>query len=108
VFPSLAPETFGLTIVEAAACGAPAIVNEAAGGAPEIIAATGGGLTYGSGEALIAAIRRLAADPGLAAELGARARLGYEQRYTLDAHLDGYLGLVDRVRSEKEAGRCAG
>jgi glycosyltransferase involved in cell wall biosynthesis len=107
VFPSLAPETFGLSIVEAAACGAPAIVNAAAGGAPEIIAATGGGLTYASEAELAEAIRRLAADPVLAAELGTRARRGYEQRYTQEAHLDGYLELIERVRSEKEAGRCA-
>ena len=42
VFPSLAPETFGLSIVEAFACGTPAIVHDA-GGCREPIDATGGG-----------------------------------------------------------------
>jgi glycosyltransferase involved in cell wall biosynthesis len=103
VFPSVTPETFGLSIVEAAACGTPAIVNADAGGAPEIVTTTGGGLLYRGGEELAAAIRRLAQDSALASRLGALARQGYERHYTLDVHLDGYLALIAGIGSQKGA-----
>ena len=77
VFPSLVPETFGLTIVEAAACGTPAIVAKSSGGAAELVSTTGGGLLYQGDEELAAAIRQLVEDRPLRDELGARARAGY-------------------------------
>ena len=97
VFPSIAPETFGLGIVEAAACGTPTIVAGASGGAQEIVAATKGGLVYETDEALAAAIRRLAFDAGLRGQLGILARAGFEARYTQQIHLKAYLGHVDEI-----------
>lgn len=92
VLPSVAPETFGLTVVEAAACGTPAIVSAGSGGAAEIVRNTGGGLVYDGDAALCAAIRRLAAaDDGESARLGLIARRGYERCYTRERHLGTYL-----------------
>lgn len=105
VMPSIAPETFGLTIVEAAACGTPAIAAAGSGGAAEIVAATGGGLLYENDQTLFAAIRQIVGDSGLRARLGALARRGYEERYTRDHHVDAYLGEVDAILAEKSS--CA-
>lgn len=97
VVPSIVPETFGLAIVEAAACGTPAIVAKAAGGAPEIVSMTGGGLLYEGDAELAAVIRRLTGDKQLRSRLGALARAGYESHYTKDAHLKAYLRHVDEI-----------
>ncbi|MEP7130510.1 MAG: glycosyltransferase [Sphingomicrobium sp.] len=97
VFPSLVPETFGLTIVEAAACGTPAIVAKSSGGAAELVATTGGGLLYDGEAELAAAIRRLVDDGPFRDELGARARAGYRARFTKEHHIAGYLSQIDEV-----------
>ncbi len=101
VFPSLVPETFGLTIVEAAACGTPAIVAKSSGGAAELVSTTGGGLLYEGDEELAAAIRRLVEDRPFRDELGVRARAGYEQRYTKEHHIAGYLSQIDEILQDK-------
>lgn len=105
VMPSIAPETFGLTIVEAAACGTPAIVAAGSGGAAEIVTATGAGLLYAGDQALSAAIQQLAGDGSLRARLGALARRGYEERYTRERHIDAYLGEVDGILARESS--CA-
>jgi glycosyltransferase involved in cell wall biosynthesis len=97
VFPSLVPETFGLTIVEAAACGTPAIVAEASGGAAELVKSTGGGMLYDGEAELAAAIRQLVDDRSFRDQLGARARAGYLARFTKEHHLAGYLSHVKEV-----------
>lgn len=100
VFPSLAPETFGLSIVEAFACGTPAIVRDA-GGARELVEETGGGVVYRTREELHAAIVRLAAEPSLRDALGRRARAGFLGRYTVERHIDDYLGHIGAIRAAK-------
>lgn len=97
IMPSVAPETFGLAIVEAAACATPAIVAAASGGAAEIVSATGGGLLYIGDDELIGAINMLVADDTVRDRLGALARRGYENMYTRDHHLDAYLGEIDDI-----------
>jgi glycosyltransferase involved in cell wall biosynthesis len=100
VFPSLTPETFGLTIVEAFACGTPAIVRDA-GGCRESIDSTGGGLIYCTREELRAALSRLANEPGLRESLGQRARQGFLRLYTARGHVENYLACVAAVRASK-------
>jgi glycosyltransferase involved in cell wall biosynthesis len=102
LLPSLAPETFGLSIVEAFACGTPAIVRDA-GGSRESVDATGGGIVYRGDEELEPALRRLAEDRALRAELGRRAREGYEKLYTRQRHVDDYLACVDEILAGKRA-----
>lgn len=105
IMPSIAPETFGLTIVEAAACCTPAIVSAGSGGAAEIIGTTGGGLLYEGDDGLSMAIRRLVGDRRLRNRLGVLARSGYVQRYTRERHLDAYLSEVDAILDRKAS--CA-
>lgn len=101
IFPSMAPETFGLSIVEAFACGTPAIVSAAAGGAVELAAGTGGGMVYRDPAELEAAIRSIGHDPATRNALARRARAAYEERFTRDRHIDGYLGLIGQLQAGK-------
>ena len=102
ILPSLAPETFGLGVVEAAACGTPALVAASAGGAVETVRQTGGGLVYRNGAELEAALHDLSTQPDLRRRLGAAARAGYETHHTLDRHLDRYEALIARVLERKQ------
>lgn len=97
IVPSVVPETFGLTLVEAAACGTPAIVAKGSGGAAEIVEKTGGGLVYESDEELAAAIIKLVEDRALRNRLGSLARAGYEAYYTCEKHVTDYLAHVHDV-----------
>jgi glycosyltransferase involved in cell wall biosynthesis len=103
ILPSLAPETFGLGVVEAAACGTPALVAASAGGAVETVQQTGGGLVYRNDAELEVALRDLSTGPELRQRLGAAARAGYEAHHTLDRHLDRYEALIARILEQKRS-----
>src|SRR5262249_31327360 len=83
VHASTKPEPFGLTIVEAMACGRPVIVAQT-GGAAELIRsgedAVGG--TPGDGEALATAIRELVSNPQRRQRLAAQARRTAIERFS--------------------------
>lgn len=83
VHASTLPEPFGLTVVEAMACGR-AVVMSAAGGAAELFTDGRDGLGVAPGDVsgLAAAVRRLAEDPA------ARERLGKEALATAVARFD--------------------
>ena len=100
ILPSLVPETFALSIVEAFACGTPAIVRDV-GGAGESIEATGGGLIYRTSEELRVTLARVACEPGLRETLAGRARDGFLRLYTSARHVKSYLALVDSIRHAK-------
>lgn len=102
LFPSLAPETFGLSVVEAFACGTPAIVRDA-GGCREPVDATLGGIVYRSEAEIRAAVHRLANDRPLRDAMGRAARAGYLAHYTTGRHLDAYLDVVASVRERTAA-----
>ncbi|MDP3093081.1 MAG: glycosyltransferase family 4 protein [Nitrospira sp.] len=100
ILPSLAPESFGLTVIEAFARGTPAIVH-AAGGNREAIGKAGGGYIYESRTELHQAILAIAADPQLRERLGECARKAYAQHYSETRYLEHYLGLVEDIRNKK-------
>lgn len=100
ILPSLAPETFGLTVAEAFACGTPAIVRYA-GGSRELIDATGGGFVYNTDDELVSAVKSLAEHPELRAELGKKARAGFVKFYSAAHHLDTYLNHVADIQQQK-------
>ena len=102
ILPSLAPETFGLAVVEAFACGTPAIVHDA-GGAREVVDATGAGFVYRTPEELRSAVRRLAEDAELRLRLSARARSGYARLYSEERHVGRYLDHIDAIGARKRA-----
>lgn len=108
VFPSLWPETQGMTAVEALAMGTPVIVADGCA-AREWVAPETSGLWFRSGDAdsLAAALRRMA-DPELAARL---SRGAYEAFWrdppTLDAHVADLLKIYDQVFAAHGAQRAA-
>ena len=103
VLPSLAPETFGLGIVEAAQFGTPAVVDAGAGGAAEMISENGGGCIYNDEAELISTLRALAGDSTLRDGLAVAARRGYELLYTPERHFDVYLSQVNDLLAAKRA-----
>jgi glycosyltransferase involved in cell wall biosynthesis len=96
ILPSLAPETFGLAVVEAMAFGTPSVVRNA-GGCREIVEESGAGFVFERFEELPALLGRLQDDPTLRDTLGARAREAYHARYNVERHLGEYLGLIERL-----------
>jgi glycosyltransferase involved in cell wall biosynthesis len=98
--PSITYETFGMTSVEAFARKTPAIVHHL-GALPEVVEDSGGGLTYRTGEELLAAMNRLAASPELRAELGQKGYDGFLKWWCRDAHLSAYFDILNRVGQSK-------
>ncbi|HMB70743.1 MAG TPA: glycosyltransferase, partial [bacterium] len=74
-------EGYGLTLVEGALCGTPA-VGARSGGITDLVVPEETGLLFPPGDAdgLAAALRRLMDEPGLAERLGVAARLAARER----------------------------
>ncbi len=111
VHASTRPEPFGLTIAEAMGCGKPVVVA-AAGGAAELFTPGHDGLGHVPGDAtgLAGAIARLAADPGLRAQLGANARRTAVERFSQERFGREIAALYaaclrDRIESGSGKGR---
>ncbi len=87
VFPSVWLEPFGLTIIEAFACGLPVVASNL-GAASELVThgQTGLHFTPGSSDDLISKINWLAQNPALAANMGRKAHNEYLEKYTPDAN----------------------
>lgn len=93
-------EGLPVSLMEAAACGVPAVAT-AVGGVPELVEDEVTGLLAppGDASAFAAALERLLRDRELAARLGAAARRRVEARFSLAAEVDGLLSLWDDVTS---------
>jgi glycosyltransferase involved in cell wall biosynthesis len=102
IVPSLAPEVFPLSIIEALACGTPAIVRNA-GGTREAIDQTGGGIVYKSSAELHQALQRLTTET-IRRNLAERAREGYRRHYSQEVYLERYLSLIDALLARKRHG----
>lgn len=101
ILPSLAPETFGLTVVEAACFNTPALVRRSAGGAVELIEESEAGFVYDDEEDLLRKVRLLANDEELARQLGEHSGAAYMRRFTLGKHLAGYFQCIDVALKQK-------
>ncbi len=106
VLPSIAPETFGLSTIEAYAQATPAIVRDA-GGAGEPVHQAGGGIVYRTDTELLDALDRLASDDSLRARLSREARQSYEDHFREDRHVDTYLAHIERL-TNAPAGTAGG
>jgi glycosyltransferase involved in cell wall biosynthesis len=96
VVPSVGYETFGLVTIEAFARKTPAIVHDL-GGLPEAVSESGGGFLYRTNAELVEAMDKLQRSPELRDELGRRGHERYLERWTDDAHVSAYLGIVDEL-----------
>lgn len=105
--PSECYEVFGLTAVEAFAVGTPAIVRRL-GSLPELIEDSGGGLAFDTDDELIEAMERLRRSPRLRLQMGSRAREAQRERWSEEAHLRGYLGIIEELRARRSAGASTG
>jgi len=100
--PGTAQAAFGLHVLEAQAAGVPAVQPEA-GAFPELLGRTGGGLLYDPGEkgALTAAIDGLLDDPERIRRLGADARAGAREHFSLDGMASSFSDLYRSVAERK-------
>ena len=103
--PSLVHETQGLTVLEAAADGVPAIVSDGSVARESVSdGVTGLWFRRGSVDALADRLRRLQADGDAAARLGAAAyEWFWSQERGLDAHLDGIEAVYRTALSDDPA-----
>lgn len=95
-------EGMPVSLIEAAACGVPAVAT-AVGGIPELVedGVTGLLTPPGDVQALTVALERLLQDPELAARMGATARRRVEERFSLARQVDHLLALwAGLVRGE--------
>lgn len=99
VFPSIAPETFGLTAVEAMACGTPVIVRDA-GGCAEIIETTKAGFVYQKDSELPALLHRMVREKGLREQLSELALSAIQKFYTRQRYLDDYLAVIAGLQGQ--------
>ncbi|MCB0307707.1 MAG: glycosyltransferase, partial [Calditrichaeota bacterium] len=87
-------EAFGISLIEAMACGL-AVIATAAGGIPDILQDRQNGLMINAGAAdpLAAALGKLLDDPALAATLGRAARRTVLEKYSEAMVTGQYLAL---------------
>jgi glycosyltransferase involved in cell wall biosynthesis len=94
-------EGYGITVIEAALCGVPAIVARS-GALPEIVESDRSGLVVevGDVDALARAMTRLAQEPARAHQLGEGARAAAQSR-TSGPLADRLAGVYERVASRQ-------
>ena len=98
VFPSVADETFGISIAEAMACGVP-VVSTRVGGIPEVVTEDTGLLVPPrDGHALAEAIELLLKDRALLAKTGVLARDRIVNSFSWDSVVRTFETLIGRSR----------
>jgi glycosyltransferase involved in cell wall biosynthesis len=106
VVPSLGHETFSLVVLEALSRKVPVVARDF-GALGEVAAESRGALLFRDEAGLQAALARLAASPALRTELGERGYRTFEERWSPEAHLRGYLALIEDVAREKRLAASA-
>lgn len=99
VFVNATPgENFGLTIVEAAACGLPVIASPT-GGPKEILEQNDNGILVDVEDpaAIAAAIKKIISDQALWNRYSSNGIMASDQRYSWSSFVDAYTGAVDEL-----------
>lgn len=90
-------EGWGISSIEAAACGTPTVASDAPGLRESVIdGETGLLVPHGDVEALTSALERLIRDPELRARMGAEAR-DFARRFSWDASADDFERVLEGV-----------
>lgn len=100
VLPTVADEMFGMVLIEAGACGTPAVASDL-GGIPEVVGDAGVLAPVGSVEGFASAIRKLIDDPDRLSELSRKARINAE-RFDWDRIVDQVIACYQREIEAKE------
>ena len=100
IVPSVCYETFGIILIESFRLGTPVIARRL-GPFPEIVETSGGGALFGDEAELIAAMRRLQADPAERARQSDAARRAFEDRWREDRVLAAYGDAFARAAHRK-------
>ena len=87
-----------VSLMEAAACGVPAVAT-AVGGTPELVedGTTGMLVPPGDRNALVAALERLVKNTDMAFQMGIRARQRIAQRYSIQRQVDHLIELWNQL-----------
>ncbi len=95
-FPSLGVEAFGLTFLEAMACGLP-VVASTGGGHAEALVDGGNALTFPPEDpaALAASLERLLSDPDLRLRLASAGLATVRERFTTERYVNELEGFLD-------------
>ncbi|WP_346237718.1 HAD-IIB family hydrolase [Niabella insulamsoli] len=109
VFVNATPgENFGLTIVEAAACGLP-IVASPTGGPKEIVGNAQNGLLVDveDTEAIAAALKKIISDQNLWEKYSANGIKAGSESYAWNKHAETYMETVEQIFNKKSKGHPA-
>ncbi|MEP6506860.1 MAG: glycosyltransferase family 4 protein [Gemmatimonadales bacterium] len=106
IVPSLAYETFGLTLIESFRCRSPVIARKI-GPFPDIIDASNGGVLFESDDELLAAMQRLAGDAAYRAVLGEQGRSAFVRLWEDSVSANAYLDMVETSIRSKQQTRTA-
>jgi sucrose-phosphate synthase len=101
-------ENFGLTLVEAAACGLP-VVASPDGGPKEIIEQCENGLLVNveNTEDIANALKKIITDQSLWEKFSSNGILGSTERYTWGAFTESYVTLLDELRGKSHSEEVA-
>ena len=100
VMPSLSLEVFALVILEAFLQRTPVIVRNI-GGMPEVIQESGGGIVYDTEPELVSAMESLLSNVGWRDRLGELGFKAVAGKWSADAHLNSYFGLIHEIAARK-------
>jgi glycosyltransferase involved in cell wall biosynthesis len=100
VVPSINYEVAPLVIMEAFRQQTPALVRRI-GSMPEMIEASDGGCVFNDVDDLPDKLDRLCTNRAFRDELGMRGYRAYQERWTADAHLASYFGLIHDIAARR-------
>jgi glycosyltransferase involved in cell wall biosynthesis len=106
IVPSVAYEVFPTVVLESFREATP-VIGRNLGGIAEMVREAGGGLLYDTDGELGDAVARLSRSPELRRELGRRGRGNFDARWTADAHMTAYLGIIEECVRQR-AGHAGG